>query len=913
MNGYILRYQYTFTNETTGARETYDSWPWHELNKQYYHSHTYDTAGSYRFDIRVLYCADNRETCASGWAVQNYSWNVTVEEVQEEESSVVYIIIDGLRWDKFWASMSGSTAASTDPMGYFVEIFGEDLGGSKLINRTHSIFPSITYAANASLVTGVDPFQHEILGNKYFDRYADDGNEGLEVKFTSLFTTIDTYAFGYANNLLNAPTIYDICLEPSIVSFHMYSNGSTSWVRYQNGLELGKYLTDTPGYDKDAVTMLLAGLDGFEKTRGRLPKIVTFYLPGLDHHSHLHKVATQEDYLKVHLNPVFDILLNGYDEDGTHIRGLKEYYGSLEPFYFVLVADHGQTDIVKRLTSSRIHLSLVNALGGLPEYSQQLQDGTLDQYFKIEINDGMTHIYIRRPGENWYRNLGRWDDAGRRLLTEITTNLMNQNQLAEGVDIALVLLNDAYQVYTGNDSRFAGTTTALTEYFEAVGDSDKYWKPVERIQGLMGPFTTSGDIILTANYEDNYTFIESSTIPDWINPWDNKAVHGNLIRKETDTHVPLVVTGKDIGSGSVLSRQGILDAPCLVAQLAGYPLPGLTCPDLDYDLNNIVFTGHSPIDLAVTDPLDRTVNKGVNEIPGAAYLEEDVDGDGLVEDRIIIPRPVDGDFTVQVSTDGTSQPGDTYSLEVSNKGTIGWLAQNTPVPESVPHYYQETSSNLPPELYSSGGKRAEVGVGYSYRMLADDPEGEPLTYTAVSLAEGMSFDETTGEVAWMPMIDQLGDHLVELSVSDPDGGTTSEVFDVSVYLAKPVAPEATYDCDRVSVAWDPLPGAVSYRVQRIYMGEPEPFDVYTPVNFYEDQSFPFATTLGYYIYAVDSLGREGGQETIATVTTGYDFDGDDVGDDCDNCPQDINPDQVDVDIDGRGDICDPCDDRPLQG
>lgn len=35
----------------------------------------------------------------------------------------------------------------------------------------------------------------------------------------------------------------------------------------------------------------------------------------------------------------------------------------------------------------------------------------------------------------------------------------------------------------------------------------------------------------------------------------------------------------------------------------------------------------------------------------------------------------------------------------------------------------------------------------------------------------------------------------------------------------------------------------------------------------------------------------------------YDYDRDDVGDRCDNCPYNSNPDQTDTDSNGEGDAC----------
>jgi hypothetical protein len=120
-------------------------------------------------------------------------------------------------------------------------------------------------------------------------------------------------------------------------------------------------------------------------------------------------------------------------------------------------------------------------------------------------------------------------------------------------------------------------------------------------------------------------------------------------------------------------------------------------------------------------------------------------------------------------------------------------------------------------------------------------------------------------------------------------------------------------CDNVLVTWEPVPGAVQYRVQRYFDGQDEPFDIYTSNTWFEDTQFPFDRRVEYFVYAVDSLGRLSGQTTLALIYTGNDIDSDRVGDVCDNCPEAPNPDQFDVDADGLGNVCDPCDNRPLSG
>ncbi len=64
----------------------------------------------------------------------------------------------------------------------------------------------------------------------------------------------------------------------------------------------------------------------------------------------------------------------------------------------------------------------------------------------------------------------------------------------------------------------------------------------------------------------------------------------------------------------------------------------------------------------------------------------------------------------------------------------------------------------------------------------------------------------------------------------------------------------------------------------------------------------------------DGDGLTDGEEVdLGTDPLNPDTDGDNVIDYSDNCPVEANTDQADVDDDGIGNVCDPCDNRPIEG
>ncbi len=71
---------------------------------------------------------------------------------------------------------------------------------------------------------------------------------------------------------------------------------------------------------------------------------------------------------------------------------------------------------------------------------------------------------------------------------------------------------------------------------------------------------------------------------------------------------------------------------------------------------------------------------------------------------------------------------------------------------------------------------------YSYPVVAQDPDGDSLTYSLTQAPAGMTIDPISGEITWNPGPDQVGDHPVTVSASDGRGGVDTQSFTLAVYL-----------------------------------------------------------------------------------------------------------------------------------
>jgi len=85
-----------------------------------------------------------------------------------------------------------------------------------------------------------------------------------------------------------------------------------------------------------------------------------------------------------------------------------------------------------------------------------------------------------------------------------------------------------------------------------------------------------------------------------------------------------------------------------------------------------------------------------------------------------------------------------------------------------------------PTIVSEPPLSGSPGIPYTYSAVATDSDLGDMTWTLVDAPAGMSVDSASGVVSWIPAADDLGSVRVQLIVTDTDGNTDSQPFNVAV-------------------------------------------------------------------------------------------------------------------------------------
>ena len=135
-----------------------------------------------------------------------------------------------------------------------------------------------------------------------------------------------------------------------------------------------------------------------------------------------------------------------------------------------------------------------------------------------------------------------------------------------------------------------------------------------------------------------------------------------------------------------------------------------------------------------------------------------------------------GIFVTNTLTAGTG--GGTCPLTLS--AVVVGDINGQPVPVSIVD--GEVVINQPPQLNLIGEKSVDEGQLLTFTILATDPDGDPLSYSASNLPSGAAFDPDTRAFSWTPRSDQAGTYSnVHFEVSD---GEFTDAEDVTITVVK---------------------------------------------------------------------------------------------------------------------------------
>ncbi|ELS32847.1 MULTISPECIES: putative Ig domain-containing protein [Pseudanabaena] len=152
------------------------------------------------------------------------------------------------------------------------------------------------------------------------------------------------------------------------------------------------------------------------------------------------------------------------------------------------------------------------------------------------------------------------------------------------------------------------------------------------------------------------------------------------------------------------------------------------------------------------DPNNDTVTFSLVTAPSGATINAST---GLLTWQPTSNQVGDNNFTIKVTDGKGGESLQTGKLSVIN---------------AVP--------NRAPTISSNPRNSARYGNSYSYEILATDADGDALTYSLVTAPAGMTIKDNI--LSWLPSSSQFGDNNVSVKVTDTQGASSIQTFQIRV-------------------------------------------------------------------------------------------------------------------------------------
>ena len=133
--------------------------------------------------------------------------------------------------------------------------------------------------------------------------------------------------------------------------------------------------------------------------------------------------------------------------------------------------------------------------------------------------------------------------------------------------------------------------------------------------------------------------------------------------------------------------------------------------------------------------------------------------------------------TSETLTDSTLKKGDKIVLHVSPYDIAG--TGKEAISQEI------VILNSAPVITSSPKAQKMKSALYTYQLVAEDPDGDPITFSlSPSSPRGMTIDPQTGLIQWKVGRDGAGTHTIEIIAADDDEGRCTQKYTLTITTQK---------------------------------------------------------------------------------------------------------------------------------
>ncbi len=166
------------------------------------------------------------------------------------------------------------------------------------------------------------------------------------------------------------------------------------------------------------------------------------------------------------------------------------------------------------------------------------------------------------------------------------------------------------------------------------------------------------------------------------------------------------------------------------------------------------------------------------------------------------PEYVHAGVDITVAPVGSSPTGDEVKFHYK------WSVNGTPLPDDTPvlrgNLYKRGDSvtltvvpydrsgegepfnskkivipDAPPQIVSTPPQNIQTDT-YSYQVMAEDPDGDSLTFSLTAAPSGMTIDSKTGLITWQIKTVPAGVYNVEVAVQDSEGRQGTQKYSIPI-------------------------------------------------------------------------------------------------------------------------------------